>query len=137
MANWFKKFKTNKQQETINEKVIVEKKPVKITDLTEYRLELEKGTTDFDFSELDVTYEDIQNINLENLNLDINLREVFVPFNGSCKFGNSILSSVFSSYSGDYFLKINNSRLSGNNVTGDLSLFKDDFYGRYSYVYVW
>ena len=90
MAKWLRElFKLNKKQETVNKKVIdeviVENKPVKITNLTQYRLELDKGTTDFDFSELDVTYEDIQNINLENLNLNINLREVFVPFNGRDK----------------------------------------------------
>lgn len=42
-----------------------------------------------------------------------------------------------SSYSGDYYLKINNSRLNGNNVTGGLNSFKNDFYGITSYVYVW
>lgn len=140
MAKWLRElFKLNKKQETVNKKVIdeviVENKPVKITNLTQYRLELDKGTTDFDFSELDVTYEDIQNINLENLNLDINLRDVFVPFNGSCKFGNNILSSVFNSYSGDYFLRIKNSRLGGNNVTGDLTLFVGNSHTRP--VYVW
>lgn len=137
MAKWLEKlFKSNKKQEIVSEKVIiVENKPVKITNLTQYRLELDKGTTDFDFSELDVTYEDIQNINLENLNLDINLREVFVPFNGSCIFGNNILSSVFNSYSGDYFLRIKNSRLGGNNVTGDLTLFEGNSHTRP--VYVW
>ena len=137
MAKWLEKlFKSNKKQEIVSEKVIiVENKPVKITNLTQYRLELDKGTTDFDVSELDVTYEDIQNINLENLNLDINLREVFVPFNGSCIFGNNILSSVFNSYSGDYFLRIKNSRLGGNNVTGDLTLFEGNSHTRP--VYVW
>ena len=92
MAKWLEKlFKSKKQEEIASEEVIVENIPVKITNLTQYRLELDKGITDFDFSELDVTYEDIQNINLENLNLNINLREVFVPFNGSCKFGNNIV----------------------------------------------
>ena len=131
-----KLFKSNKKQEEIvSEEVIVENKPVKITNLTQYRLELDKGTTDFDFSELDVTYEDIQNLNLENLNLDINLREVFVPFNGSCKFGNNILSSVFNTYRGDYFLKLQNSRLGGNIVTGDLTLFEGNTHTKP--VYVW
>ena len=64
-----------KKEKIASEEVIVENKRVKITNLTQYRLGLDKGTTDFDFSELDVTYEDIQNINLENLNLNINLRE--------------------------------------------------------------
>lgn len=140
MAKWLKQlFKPNKKQETESKEVtneaITENKTVKITNLTQYRLELNKGTTDFDFSELDVTYEDIQNINLENLNLDINLREVFVPYNGSCKFGNNILPSVFNTYRGDYFLQIKNSRLGGNNITGDLKLFEGNSHTRP--VYVW
>lgn len=137
MAKWLEKlFKSNKKQEEIvSEEVIVENKTVKITNLTQYRLELDEGTTDFDFSELDVTYEDIQNINLENLNLNINLREVFVPFNGSCKHGNIILPFVFNAYRGDYFLKLQNSRLGGNNVTGDLTLFEGNSHTRP--VYVW
>ena len=40
-----------------------------------YREALEKGITNFDFSELDMFGEDIQNINLENLNLNIDLRK--------------------------------------------------------------
>lgn len=138
MPKLFRKlFKTNKKQEIINDNIILANRPVKITDLTQYRFELEKGTTDFDFSELDITYEDIQNINLENLNLNINLREVFVPFNGSGKLGKSICTPVLSSYCGDYYLKINNSRLGGNNVTGGLNSFKENFGGVTSYVYVW
>ena len=52
MAKWLEKlFKSNKKQEEIvSEEVIVENKPAKITNLTQYRLELDKGTTDFDFS---------------------------------------------------------------------------------------
>lgn len=136
MVKWSKKiFGSNKQQLTTNEKTIVENKPVKITNLTQYRLELKKGTTNFDFRKLDIEFEDIQNINLENLNLDINLREVFVPYNGCCKIGNNIITPVFSSYYGDYYLKINNSRLGGNNVTGDLTLFEGNSHS--SSVYIW
>lgn len=136
MVKWSKKiFGSNKQQLTTNEKTIVENKPVKITNLTQYRLELKKGTTNFDFRKLDIEFEDIQNINLENLNLDINLREVFVPYNGCCKIGNNIITPVFSSYYGDYYLKINNSRLGGNNVTGDLTLFEGNSHS--SPVYIW
>lgn len=108
----------NKKQEIENDKVILEKRIVKITNLTQYRDELAKGTTDFDFSELIVANDDIQNINLENLNLNINLRDIFVPFNGA---------SV-----GDDFLNLKNSRLGGNNVTGDLTFFEGD-----SPVYIW
>lgn len=110
-------------------------KPVKITSIYQYKTELEKGTTDFDFSELDMYFEDIQNINLENLKLDINLRNVFVPYNGSSKIGNDVVTPMCSSYSGDYYLKINNSRLGGNNVTGDLALFEGN--RRCKPVYVW
>ena len=114
MVKWLKKlFGASKMQETISEEVIeeVENGPVKITSIYQYLTELEKGTTDFDFSELDFEFEDIQNVNLENLNLDINLRNVFVPYNGSCKCGNNVITSLFGSYSGDYYLKINKSRL--------------------------
>ena len=119
MAKWWKK-RINKNVE--------ENKPIKITDLQQYRMELEKGTTEFDFSELSLKYEDIQNINLENLNLDIDLRQVFVPYNGCYKIGNNILKPLFNFYHGEYFLKICNSRLAGNNVVGDLSLFAGNVY---------
>lgn len=134
MVEWLKKIFKLKKDKTAHE-VILENKPVKITSMYQYICELEKGTTDFDFSKFDLEFEDIQNVNLENLNLDIDLRNVFVPYRGSAKIGNSIISPVFSSYSGDYYLKINNSRLGGNNVTGDLSLFEGDL--DCEPVYVW
>lgn len=108
--------------------------PIIISSLHQYRLEKEKGNKIFDFSEIDMYMEDIQYQNLENLNLDINLREVFIPFNGKRKFGRNVISSVFSTYTGDYFLDIHESRLSGNCVKGDLSFFKDS---RSNIVYVW
>jgi len=109
---------------------------VKIKNLTQYREELENGCVDLDFSELDVTFEDIQQLDLENLNLDINIRKVFVPYNGSVKYGNNILNSVFNTYTGDYFLKINKSKLAGNNVTGDLRFFEPER-KNINPVYVW
>lgn len=136
MAKWLRKlFKESKEQETINDSVKVENSPVKIISISQYKTELEKGTTDFDFSELDFEFEDIQHVNLENLNLNINLRNVFVPYNGTVKIGNNIITSMFSSYSGDYYLKINDSRLGGNNVTGDLTFFEGNRYSKP--VYVW
>lgn len=108
---------------------------VKIKNLTQYREELKKSNTNLDFSELDTTFEDIQHLDLENLDLKINLREVFVPYGGTCKFGNSIISPMFSGYTGDYFLKIYESRLAGNTVIGDLSCFEDKRTNRS--VYVW
>lgn len=107
-----------------------------IKSLYQYKQELEKGNKHFDFSELDCSFEDIQEMDLENLNLNINLRDVFVPFDGSSKIGNNIISPVFSTYTGDYFLEINKSKLGGNNVTGDLSFFERK--RKYSDpVYVW
>ncbi len=126
-------FNTNPQNQ---KKYKTEEGKIIIRSLWQYRKELEKGNTDFDFSELDCKFEDIQNLDLENLNLNINLREVFVPFDGSRMIGNNIISSVFNTYTGDYFLEINKSRLGGNNVTGDLSFF--DIKRKYSEpVYVW
>lgn len=125
-----KVIKENKPKETREEN-----KPVKITSIYQYRTELEKGTTDFDFSELNMDFEDIQNVNLENLNLNINLRNVFVPYNGSAKIGNNVVSPVLSSYSGDYYLKINNSRLGGNNIIGDLNAFQGS--SHFNPVYIW
>lgn len=118
----------------LNKEAIYKNKPVKITNLTQYRKELEKGTTDFDFSELNVNDDDIQNINLENLNLDIDLREVFVPFNGSQLFGKSVLLPIVKE-PGDSFLNISNSRLAGNNVSGSLDKFGDDLYGNQTYIW--
>lgn len=118
----------------LNKEVISENKPVKITNLTQYRKELEKGTTDFDFSELNVNDDDIQNINLENLNLDIDLREVFVPFNGSQFSGKSVFLPIVK-VPGDSFLNISNSRLAGNNVSGSLEKFGDDLYGNQTYIW--
>lgn len=141
MGKWLKKiFKLNKQknienEQDINEQVIGENKKIKITSIYQYKYFLKKDKTNFDFSELNLEFEDIQDIDLENLNLDINLRNVFVPYNGSVKIGNSILNSVFSSYSGDYYLQINNSRLGGNNVTGDLTFFEGTL--GCSPVYIW
>lgn len=43
---------------------------IKIKNLTQYREELKNGNTNLDFSELDVTFEDIQQLDLENLDLD-------------------------------------------------------------------
>ena len=141
MGKWLKKiFKLNKQknianEQDINEQIIGENKKIKITSIYQYRFFLKKDKTNFDFSELNLEFEDIQDIDLENLNLDINLRNIFVPYNGSVKIGNSILKSVFSSYSGDYYLQINNSRLGGNNVTGDLTFFEGTL--GCSPVYIW
>ena len=118
----------------LNKEAISKNKPVKITNLTQYRKELEKGTTDFDFSELNVNDDDIQNINLENLNLDIDLREVFVPFNGSQLFGKNVLLPIVKE-PGDSFLNISNSRLAGNNVSGSLEKFVDDLYGNQTYIW--
>ena len=42
-----------------------------ITSLTQYRSLIEKGYTNFDFSNLDIDFDDIQDINLENRGLDI------------------------------------------------------------------
>ena len=141
MGKWLKKiFELSKEkkianEQIINEQIIGENKKIKITSIYQYRFFLKKNKTDFDFSELDLEFEDIQNIDLENLNLDINLRNVFVPYNGSVKIENSVLNSVFSSYSGDYYLQINNSRLGGNNVTGDLTFFEGTL--GYNPVYIW
>lgn len=112
-------------------------KPLVIRDLTQYRQELKKGSANFDFSQLDVSGEDIQFINLENLNLDINLREVFVPFGGRAKWGNNFLEPLFSfsHFGGDDFLNIKDSKLSGNNITGDLTPFKDNSYYKPVYFY--
>lgn len=126
-------FNTNPQNQ---KKYKTEEGKIIIRSLYQYRKELEKGNKDFDFSELDCKFENIQNLDLENLNLDINLREVFVPYNGTSMIGNNIISPVFNTYTGDYFLEINKSRLGGNNVTGDLSFFE----GKRKHtkpVYVW
>ena len=52
------------------EKGSKEDKPVEITDLSQYKRELEKGTTNFDFSKLNLIGEDIQGANLENLGFE-------------------------------------------------------------------
>ena len=120
-----------------DEYTFISDKPLVIRDLTQYRQELKKGSANFDFSQLDVSGEDIQFINLENLNLDINLREVFVPFGGRAKWGNNFLEPLFSfsHFGGDDFLNIKDSKLSGNNITGDLTPFKDNLYYKPVYFY--
>lgn len=141
MENWLKKiFRLKQEKKDINdnfekEQVFGEKKKIKIKNLYQYRFFLKKDKSKFDFSELNLESEDIQNIDLENLNLDINLRNVFVPYNASVKVGNNVINSVYNSYSGDYFLQLNNSRLGGNNVTGDLTLFEGIL--GYEPVYIW
>lgn len=110
-------------------------KTVKITDLSQYKRELEKGTTNFDFSKLNLIGEDIQGANLENLGLNIDLREIFIPYNGNVKIGNNILSAVFNSYSGDYYLRLDKAKLGGNNVIGDLTYFEGN--ECCSPVYIW
>ena len=120
-----------------DENTFISDKTLVIRDLTQYRQELKKGSANFDFSQLDVIGEDIQFINLENLNLDINLREVFVPFGGRAKWGNNFLEPLFSfsHFGGDDFLNIKDSKLSGNNITGDLTPFKDNSYYKPVYFY--
>lgn len=125
----------NKEDGFSKEKDSKEDKPVEITDLSQYKRELEKGTTNFDFSKLNLIGEDIQGVNLENLGLNINLREIFVPYNGAVKIGNNILSAVFSAYSGDYYLRLEQAKLGGNNVIGDLTYFEGNQYC--SPVYIW
>ena len=117
------------------EKDSKEDKPVEITDLSQYKRELEKGTTNFDFSKLNLIGEDIQGVNLENLGLNIDLREIFIPYNGNFKIGNTTLSAVFDSYSGDYYLRLEQAKLGGNNVIGDLTYFEGNEYC--SPVYIW
>lgn len=110
-----------------------EKGPVRISSIYQYKTELEKGTKDFDFSSLSMDLEDIQNVNLENLNLDIDLRKVFVPYLGSVLIGKNIITPMLGNNSRYHFLKIQNSRLGGNNVTGDLSYFEENN----KRVYIW
>lgn len=117
------------------EKDSQEDKPVEITDLSQYKRELEKGTTNFDFSKLNLIGEDIQGANLENLGLNIDLRKIFIPYNGDVKIGNNILSAVIDSYSGDYYLRLDKAKLGGNNVIGDLTYFEGNECR--SPVYIW
>lgn len=103
----------------------------KVYSLEDYRKALRDGFTEFDFSELNMEGEDIQNINLENCGLDINIREVFVPFGGSTKVGIYSLSPIVNY--GDVFLRLSKSNLRGNKVYGDLSYFQEDN----QKVYIW
>jgi len=132
VAKWSELFFNPKKQERIN-KSEIENRRVIITSIWQYQTELEKGTTDFDFSKLNMEFEDIQNVNLENLHLNINLRNVSIPHDDCCKFGKYVITPIGLQY-GDNFLKINNSKLGGNNVTGDLTPFKNLFGNT---VYVW
>lgn len=107
--------------------------PLKITNLEQYRNAIKEGITEIDFSDLNVEGEDIQNLNLNNLNLDINLRNIFVPYDGSFKFGNSAFYKTQLKY-GDCFLHLEKANLQGNNVTGNLHPFYDTELGD---VYFW
>lgn len=90
-----------------------------IKNLSEYRDLLKEGQTEFDFSELDINYEDIQRIDLSNLGLNINLQKIFFPFSGSKKDYNNIFSPL--EKIDDDFIYLNNSNLKGNNVIGELT----------------
>ena len=129
-------IKTDDQQiRVVNGKNILpptierKKKPLKITSLDEYRVALKEGIKDFDFSDLDIEGENIQDLNLENLHLHINLRNIFVPFR---KCHNVIY--VNWEFYGDCFLRLNKSNLKGNQVEGDLSFFHSKSEGD---VYFW
>lgn len=89
-----------------------------ITSLTQYRSLIEKGYTNFDFSNLDIDFDDIQDINLENRGLDIDLDKIFLPYHGRVLYHNTVLCPLFRL--GDDFIDLTNSNLKGNNVIGDL-----------------
>lgn len=114
----------------------IEKKeghPLKVTSLDEYRVALNEGVKDFDFSDLNMDGENIQNLNLENLNLNINLREIFVPYGNALKCGNAIYAN-WGAVHGDCFLHLDKANLKGNQVEGDLSFFHSEVG---SNVYFW
>ena len=110
-------WKTDEEKEELP--TYNEKGQVIIRNLSQYRDLLKDGQTEFDFSRLDMMYEDIQQLDLFNLGLNINLQEIFFPFGGSSKYYDSILHPIGSL--GDDFIYLNRSNLKGNNVIGDLN----------------
>ncbi len=109
-----------------NKSILEGEEKIEITSLDQYRDLLEKGVskTKCDFSKLNLQGENIEEIDLENLKLKINLREVFIPFNGKVKYKGSVLAPIFYHY-GEDFLYLNQTNLKGNNVIGAPSYFKD------------
>lgn len=75
-----------------------------------------KRKVNLDLSELPKSTDnkDIQGLNLENLNLDINLRKIWIPYDRE---------SVYINYDApkDVFIHLNHANLKGNYVVGNLS----------------
>ncbi len=99
--------------------------------LEEYKEALKRKVEPIDCSHLNLWKADIQNVNLENRGLDIDLRNIFIPYGGSVKIGHNVISSIFA-VNDDFFLHLEHTNLKGNNVTGDLKIYKN-----YREVYPW
>ena len=81
----------------------------------------------------DFVDEDIQNLDIQNKGYCISLRDVFIPWNGSQKtpYHYVIRNVLPGQY--DAFLHLENSRLQGNEIVGDLSYFQNGE----DKVYIW
>lgn len=121
-----KKSKTKLKKKAKQKK----KKTVLITAYNQIKIEQKNPNIIMDFSKLPKSTDkrDIQNYDLSDLDLNINLRNLWVPFYRE-KFhleGKIERNEVF--------LHLNHANLKGNNVTGNLSPFYDERYGS---VYFW
>lgn len=112
-----------KRKNDLKSKIVVENDTrynsegkIVVKSLTDYHNLLNQGITNFDFSEINLKYQDIQNINLENLGLTIDLQEIFFPFSTRSGFEKI----------GDDFIHLEHSNLKGNNITGELCNFIDN-----------
>ncbi len=92
-----------------------------IKDFKEYSFDLDSLPNSTD-------NKDIQNLNLENLNLNINIRKLWVPYERESYYRHFIPTNK------TRFLHLNKSNLKGNNVEGDLSPFYDSRFGS---VFIW
>lgn len=71
---------------------------------------------------------DIQNLDLENFDLEINIRKLWVPYDRETFYRYSIPTNK------TRFLRLNRTNLKGNSVEGDLTYFHDERFGN---VYIW
>ena len=128
------------EKEDSEEKIIVTEKDTQkkdkkigIKSAQKYKQALENGVTSFDFSNWSLDGDNIENINLENLGLNINLRKVFVPIGGVI-FLSKIAHTKVRRKLGDDFLDLRNSNLKGNNIVGGLED-RIEENGRCSFLY--
>ena len=79
----------------------------------------------YDFSLVDMNEIDIQGLDLRNMGLDIDLSKIYFPFDSPIRASRGSVGRYVTGCK-DHFVELRNSRLQGNNITGDLSNVQND-----------